>query len=287
MPDGAILNRYWDDQDTPRDESYREDVEVARASGRPAQQVFRDLRAAAESGWDFSSRWFADGRNRTSIDTTDIVPVDLNSLLFGLESAIRAGCEHKGEMACATEFAHRAAARRSAIDRYMWDEKRGAYLDYHWTDNSGIQRVSAATLYPLFFGVASPAQATAVAKVAARELLQPGGIVTTAQRTGQQWDAPNGWAPLQWIAIDGLRHYGQAVLAETIACRWLVNVQDVYRSSGKLVEKYDVMTIGRSGGGGEYPTQDGFGWTNGVTRKLMALYPMDAAYTTADQCPKD
>ena len=287
MPDGAILNRYWDDQDTPRDESYREDVDVARTSGRPAQQVFRDLRAAAESGWDFSSRWFADGQNRTSIDTTGIVPVDLNSLLFGLENAIRSGCEHQGETACAKNFAQRAATRRQAIDRYLWDETRGAYLDYHWTDRSRINRLSAATLYPLFFGVASPSQATAVAKVAARELLQPGGIVTTAQRTGQQWDAPNGWAPLQWIAIDGLRHYGQDTLAETIACRWLVNVQDVYRGSGKLVEKYDVMTIGRSGGGGEYPTQDGFGWTNGVARKLMALYPTDAAYTNAAQCPKD
>ncbi len=74
MPDGSILNRYWDDKDIPRDESYREDVEVARQSGRPAQSVYRDLRAAAESGWDFSSRWFADGNNRTTIDTTEIVP---------------------------------------------------------------------------------------------------------------------------------------------------------------------------------------------------------------------
>ncbi|MGH8276154.1 MAG: trehalase family glycosidase, partial [Steroidobacteraceae bacterium] len=57
MPDGSILNRYWDDRDTARDESYREDTELARASGRPPAQVFRDIRAAAESGWDFSSRW--------------------------------------------------------------------------------------------------------------------------------------------------------------------------------------------------------------------------------------
>jgi alpha,alpha-trehalase len=249
--------------------------------------VYRDLRAAAESGWDFSSRWFADGQNRTSIETTEIVPVDLNSLLFGLENAIHSGCEHKGDTACAKDFAQRAATRRQAIDRYLWDDTRGAYFDYHWTDKTPIKRLSAATLYPLFFGAAAPSQATAVAKVAATELLQPGGIVTTPLRTGQQWDAPNGWAPLQWIAIDGLRHYDQAALAEAIACRWLVNVQDVYRGTGKLVEKYDVMTIGRSSGGGEYPTQDGFGWTNGVTRKLMALYPTDATYTNADQCPKD
>jgi alpha,alpha-trehalase len=284
MPDGSILNRYWDDKDTPRDESYREDLEVARNSGRPAQAVFRDLRAAAESGWDFSSRWFADAQNRITIDTTEIVPVDLNSLLYGLESAIHSGCERRGDVACANDFAHRADARRVAINRYLWDGTRGAYFDYRWTQKAPIARISAATLYPLFFGVASEPQAAGVAAAVTRELLQPGGIVTTALHTGQQWDAPNGWAPLQWIAIDGLRRNGQPALAEAIACRWLVNVQDVYRQSGKLVEKYDVVTTGRSGGGGEYPTQDGFGWTNGVVRKLMALYPTDAEYTSAAQC---
>jgi alpha,alpha-trehalase len=284
LSDGAVLNRYWDDKDTPRDESYREDVEVARGSGRPAPEVFRNLRAAAESGWDFGSRWFADGRNRTTIDTTEIVPVDLNSLLYGLESAIRSGCERKGDLACAKDFARRAADRRTAIDRYLWDATRGVYFDYQWTKKAPVARLSAATLYPLFFGAASESQAAGVAKATTHELLQPGGLVTTPLRTGQQWDAPNGWAPLEWIAIDGLRRNGQTGLAEVIACRWLVNVQDVYRQSGKLVEKYDVMTTGRSGGGGEYPTQDGFGWTNGVVRKLMALYPTDAGYVSLSQC---
>jgi alpha,alpha-trehalase len=287
MPDGSILNRYWDDRDTPRDESYREDMELARGSSRPAKQVFRDIRAAAESGWDFSSRWFADGKTRATIDTTDIVPIDLNSLLFGLENAIRSGCARRGDTACVNEFARRAAARRAAIDRYLWDASRGAYLDYRWTNEAPITRLSSATVYPLFFGLASESQAEAVAKVVSRDLLQSGGIVTTAFPSGQQWDAPNGWAPIQWIGIAGLRNYGRNTLAEVIACRWMVNVHDVYRQSGKLVEKYDVITTGRSGGGGEYPSQDGFGWTNGVMRKLMALYPTDATYSATSQCPRD
>jgi alpha,alpha-trehalase len=116
-------------------------------------------------------------------------------------------------------------------------------------------------------------------------LLKSGGIVTTPLDTGQQWDAPNGWAPIQWIAVAGLRRYGQGALAETIACRWMITVDELYRQSGKLVEKYDVTSAGRSGGGGEYPTQDGFGWTNGVMRKLIALYPADAGDTTTAQCP--
>jgi alpha,alpha-trehalase len=285
MPDGSILNRYWDDRDTPRDESYRDDVALARASGRPAREVFRNIRAAAESGWDFSSRWFADGQTRATMDTIEIVPIDLNSLLFGLERAIRSGCEYRGDVACVKQFEQRAVARRAAMDRYLWSGRAGAYYDYRWTRSTPITRISSATLYPLFFGVASEAQAASVATVTSRELLQPGGLVTTPLHTGQQWDAPNGWAPIQWIAIAGLRRYDRTTLAETIACRWMVNVLDVYRQSGKLVEKYNVTTTGRSGGGGEYPLQDGFGWTNGVMRKLTALYPADAKYSTPAECP--
>lgn len=285
LADGSILNRYWDEYDTPRDESYREDMALAHASHRPASQVFRDIRAAAESGWDFSSRWFADGRTLATIDTTEIAPVDLNSLLFGLENAISIGCRRQADEACANEFADRAARRHSAIDRYLWDSSSGAYLDYRWTNHQRIRRASAATLYPLFVALASEAQAAAVARVTARQLLMPGGIVATPLDTGQQWDAPNGWAPLQWIAIDGLRRYNNVSLAEVIACRWMINVEDHFRQSGKLVEKYDVVNTGLSGRGGEYPLQDGFGWTNGVMRKLMALYPVDASYTAPSQCP--
>jgi alpha,alpha-trehalase len=285
LPDGSVLNRFWDDRDTPRDESYREDTELARTSRRPAPQLFRDIRAAAESGWDFGSRWFADGHTRATMDTTEIVPVDLNSLLFGLENAIRAGCERRGDKACAHEFERRAAARRNSMDRYLWDAAKGAYLDYRWTKRTRMPLVSAATLYPLFVSLASKSQAAAVAKITAGELLKAGGVATTNLDTGQQWDSPNGWAPLQWIAVSGLRDYGQTPLAEAIACRWIANVNEVYRQSGKLVEKYDVVTTGRSGGGGEYPLQDGFGWTNGVMRKLIALYPADAELTTPTPCP--
>jgi alpha,alpha-trehalase len=285
LPGGAILNRYWDDRDTPRDESYAQDVELARTSGRREQLVFRDIRAAAESGWDFSTRWFADPTDRASIDTTELVPSDLNSLLFGLENAIRLGCERKSDTSCARRFAARAALRRVAIDRYLWDSSAGAYLDYRWTHRERIARVSAATLYPLFVGLASDDQAAAVARTVARELLEAGGIAATPLVSGQQWDSPNGWAPLQWIAISGLRKYAQTSLAETIACRWMLNVGAVYTQSGRLVEKYDVIDTQRKGGGGEYPTQDGFGWTNGVMRKLESLYPADAAHTRIEQCP--
>ena len=284
LQDRAILNRYWDDSPTPRDESFREDVAQAQGAPDPAL-VYRNIRAAAESGWDFSSRWFEDGRSLSSIETTEIVPVDLNALLFGLESAIQAACERAGDHDCAGDFARRAAARQAAIDRFLWDPQRGVYLDYRWTRKQRIGDVSAATFYPLFVGAASDKQAASVAGAAGKALLKPGGVVATTVNTGQQWDAPNGWAPLQWLGVSGLSRYGQKPLAEAIACRWMVNVSRVYQQTGKLMEKYDVIATDRPGGGGEYPTQDGFGWTNGVTRKLIALYPADAEFSSAEQCP--
>jgi len=272
MPDGSLLNRYWDASDTPRDESYRNDVLIARASGRPRAQVYRDIRAAAESGWDFSSRWLADGRHLTTIHTTDLVPVDLNSLLYGLERAISDGCAARHESECEHRFGERARRRREAMNRYLWDPVARYYMDYDWRHGRRTGELTAATLYPLFTGVAYIRQADAVGGITQVRLLQQGGIVTTNITSGQQWDAPNGWPPLQWIAVMGFRRYDQPALAHEIARRWLATVQRVFANKGKLVEKYDVEH-NLPGGGGEYPLQDGFGWTNGVTRALLGLYP--------------
>ena len=272
MPDGSVLNRYWDASDTPREESYRNDVLVARASRMPRDQVYRNIRAAAESGWDFSSRWLRDGKHLTTIDTTDIVPIDLNSLLYGLEQAISRGCQARHDSACERTFAARARRRREAMNHYLWDAKAGYFMDYDWRQQKRTGELSAATLYPLFTGVAYIRQADAVGGVTQVRLLKEGGIVTTNIASGQQWDAPNGWPPLQWIAVIGFRRYDQPVLAREIARRWLDTVQRVFANTGKLVEKYDVEH-NLPGGGGEYPLQDGFGWTNGVTRALLGLYP--------------
>ncbi len=268
MAHGGVLNRYYDDRATPRDESYREDLETAAGSGRPPAEVFRDLRAGAESGWDFSSRWMADGKTLSTIQTTSIVPVDLNSLMYGLEKAISTGCAKLADAACVKEFDDRAFARAEAINFYFWEPSKGAFLDYQWTTGQRLDHLSAATFYPLFVGATEDRNAHVVAQKAWDELLAPGGLRTTTVRTGQQWDTPNGWAPLQWVAVSGLRRYGEDALANEIAKRWLATVTREYKASGKMLEKYDVEEA-KAGGGGEYPTQDGFGWTNGVTRALM------------------
>jgi alpha,alpha-trehalase len=272
LPDGTLLNRYWDDLDIPRDEAYLEDTATAKAGSRPHAEVYRDLRAAAESGWDFSSRWLVGGAGLDATRTTDFLAVDLNSLLYQLERTIARGCRAARRADCDRDMSARAGARKTAMLRLMWDEKRGAFVDYNWRLAAASERVTAATAYPLFVEIASKTQARRVARTLERELVKPHGLATTTEDTGQQWDAPNGWAPLQWIAIAGLRKHGEDDLAAKIATGWVAENARVYCKTGKLVEKYNVRDAGE-GAGGEYPVQDGFGWTNAVLIKLLAIYP--------------
>jgi alpha,alpha-trehalase len=281
LPDGQVLNRYWDDRDTPREESWREDVATAALSDRPAAEVYRDLRAAAESGWDFSSRWLSEeshqGEDRTqalaSICTTRIIPVDLNALLHKLETKIAQLGRETGDLALAGRFDAWAGRRRQAMDRYLWSAAAGAFLDWDWTRQAARGSLNAATVVPLFTGTASAQQADAVAATVQAHLLCPGGLSTTQLDTGEQWDRPNGWAPLQWMAATGLAAYGHRELAATVRERWLKTVREVYARDGKLVEKYALRPTHRAsadgGGGGEYPLQDGFGWTNGVVWRWL------------------
>ncbi len=270
MPDGNLLNRYFDDLDTPRPESYAEDVETAAKqpeSQRPV--VYRHLRAAAESGWDFSSRWFNDAKSLGTIQTTAIIPVDLNSLLYHLEKTISELHLAAGNQDQADDYEHRAAARLEAINKWLWNTKEQAYGDYHLEKKAFTPVLSLAMVYPLYFGIATPEKAKAVAKQLQDKFLLPGGLVTTLNNTGQQWDYPNGWAPLQWLAIKGLSNYGHEALGSDIASRWLRINQKVFQETGRMMEKYNVADTTLQGGGGEYPLQDGFGWTNGVVLAII------------------
>jgi len=270
LKDGAILNRYWDRGTTPRPESYREDVETAEASGRPVEEVYRDLRAGAASGWDYSSRWFEDGMDISTIQTTSIIPVDLNALLYQLELTLSRAYELDGDDEKANIYDQRAGLRRDALIRYCWNEELGFFFDYNFRQDRQMNVVSVAGVYPMFFNMVDQDQAKAIATVITAQLLEVGGVVSTVNNTGQQWDAPNGWAPLQWITIKGLRNYGHTGLADTISQRWIKLNTRVYRNTGKMVEKYNVMDMSLSAGGGEYPLQDGFGWSNGVLLTLMS-----------------
>jgi len=288
LQDGTLLNRYWDDRDAPRTESWLDDVNTAnKAPERNKQQVYRDLRAGAASGWDFSSRWFSDAHNLASIRTTQIAPVDLNSLMFHLEQVLAKASGLANHADQAKHYAADAEKRQAAINRYLWNEKQGWYADYNWEKKQVQPQLTAAALFPLYVQAAGDKQAARTAQAVEKQLLKPGGLVTTTVNNGQQWDAPNGWAPLQWVAVEGLEQYRQPKLAQQIGQRFLQNVQATYDKEHKLVEKYVVegKQLG-GGGGGEYPLQDGFGWTNGVTLKLLDKYcPKEKTCNSAHDIP--
>ncbi|GAB4043789.1 alpha,alpha-trehalase TreF [Spirosoma litoris] len=268
LAEDVYLNRYFDDKQTPRPESYREDVLLARRAKDP-KVLYQHLRAGAESGWDFSSRWFRDGKSRQTIHTTDFIPVDLNSLLVHLELTLAEAYRLKGDDTQSKKYLQLAQQRREAIQRYCWNAKSLFYFDYDFVARKPSTVYSLAAVYPLFVKIATPAQSMAVARKLEQSFLKPGGLTTTLVRTGEQWDAPNGWAPLQWLAIRGLRNYRQLPLATKIKMNWVAENLRVYKASGKMVEKYDVINT-TAARGGEYPNQDGFGWTNGVLLKLLS-----------------
>lgn len=263
----GIMNRYYDKGATPRQESYREDYRQVEKLGG-GKKMYRDLRSGAESGWDYSSRWFADGNTIETIETTDILPVDLNALLFGLEEIL---ISISGEdQAFVSSLKTSMAIRKQFLNDYCFNNTDGFYEDYNWVTQKQTGIKSLATVYPLFFKMASQEQADKVALFIEKNLLKPGGVVTTTNHTGQQWDAPNGWAPLQWMTIKGLENYGHHNLAKTIAERWVALNEKVYANTGKFVEKYNVEDMTLDAGGGEYPVQDGFGWSNGVYLALKS-----------------
>jgi alpha,alpha-trehalase len=276
MPHGTDLNRYYDQLDTPRPESYRQDVETSEASTEDPKTIYRNLRSAAESGWDFSSRWFADGQNITTINTTELIPVDLNGLLYHLETTLAKafrvrGDASKNDLALAKKFEEAAERRKNAINQFCWSPSANWYFDCD-TKGELSKEMTLAGVAPLFFRIVPEDRVEGIVSVLKEKFLQPGGVVTTLKETKQQWDAPNGWAPLQWLTVQGLRNYGQEALSRDIAERWIrLNVK-VFKDTGKLMEKYDVQDIEKLAGGGEYPGQDGFGWTNGVLLKLISLY---------------
>src|SRR5690606_6281685 len=206
------------------------------------------LRSGAESGWDYSSRWLDQSMRLESIRVTSRVPVDLNSLLHHLESTIATACRQAGDSACAREFGARADARAAAVERHLWHEAGGYYGDLDLHQGEVRAQLTAATLFPLHAGIAAPARAQRTAAAVRAQLLRPGGLATTTVDSGQQWDAPKVWAPRQWIAVDGLRRYGEHRLAREIAAGFLGNVQTLFARDHRLVEKYDADGALQGGG---------------------------------------
>lgn len=276
MKNGAVLNRYWDQLSIPRQEAWAEDKKLVTAKRLYPESealLYRNLRSAAESGWDFSSRWMKDS-TLASTETTNIIPVDLNCLLLHLERSLALAHNLSGNNFRSRQYNQFAIVRRKAINTYCWSAAAGWYTDYNLRTKKPSPHLTLAGMYPLFFKISDSIRSKKAASLVAKKFFKSGGLITSLKTTGQQWDAPNGWAPLQWIAIVGLENTGSYDLAQKIATRWYALNMKWFMATGKLMEKYDVIHTDREGGGGEYPAQDGFGWTNGVLLALMKKYKL-------------
>ena len=266
LTDGTLLNRYWDSETTPRQEAYREDFELGKESRFP-DDLYQHLRAGAESGWAFSSRWLKVPGELASINTTDILPVDLNCLLYLLETSLVGYFGLLGDADKQATYLDAAEMRKKAIQTIFWNEADGFYFDYSWRTREQTRSYSLAGVLPLFARIAEDDQAERVKDKLMADFLKPGGLATSLSESGGQWDSLNGFAPLQWFAVQGLRHYGFADEAQEIATRWLAMVRQSFDVAHALFDRYNVVT---SNQGEKAPTASA--WTAGVTLKLLKLY---------------
>ena len=189
--------------------------------------------------------------------------------MYKLESTLAKICATEGDRHAADYYRARSEKRERLLQTMFFDDETGMFVDLALPDLQSTGVLSLAAAYPLFFGIATPEQGARVAHRIHADFLQPGGWSVTLYDTGQQWDSPNGWAPMQWITYCGLERYGFYDEARIGATRWVENNIAAYRQHGRLLEKYNVKTSGLAGAGGEYRVQDGFGWTNAVLLRFM------------------
>ncbi|KAK2664312.1 hypothetical protein Ddye_002886 [Dipteronia dyeriana] len=284
-----ILSRYYAMWNKPRPESSTIDKAHASklTSDSEKEQLYRELASSAESGWDFSTRWMRNISDFTTLSTTSILPVDLNVFVLRMELDIAFLAKVVGDNATSERFLVASTARKQAFNSIFWNEEKGQWLDY-WINNGTTceeshtwqvwnqnHNVYASNYAPLWIDLFN-SDTSLVEKV--RQSLQSSGLVcaagiaTSTINSGEQWDFPNGWAPLQHMIVEGLVRSGSQEarsMAHDIAVRWIRTNYAAYKETGAMHEKYDVEKCGASGGGGEYKPQTGFGWSNGVVLAFL------------------
>ncbi|XP_055705279.1 trehalase isoform X2 [Phlebotomus papatasi] len=285
---GHTLCIYGDKSKGPRPESYREDVETSQDFPTEAakQEHYSELKAGAESGMDFSSRWFIndDGTNTgdlRNLKTRSIIPVELNAILFWNAKIIAEFYVMAKNLTKAMVFEQRAQQIAEGIHACLWHEDVGAWLDYDMINARRRNYFVPTNLAPLWMKCYNEAlEANITEKVLkyidAMEIDSfPGGVPNTLQRTGEQWDYPNVWAPMQYMLIAGLDNLNDQRakdLARSWATRWVHSNFIAFNETHSMFEKYDAEELGGHGSGGEYEVQLGFGWSNGVIVELLDKY---------------
>jgi alpha,alpha-trehalase len=241
------------------------------AQDRLTARFYKGDRSMRESGFDPSNRF-----GPFSVDIIHYNPVCLNSLLYLMEMQIAEIQDLLNHADEAAGWRQRARDRAARINSLMWDSQSGLYCDYDYGHSRVRRYPFLTTFYPLWTGIASADQAARVVKNLGR-FEKAGGLQTSEVRSGDQWDSPFGWAPLQWIAIEGLRRYGYNADAERISKRFLSLINREFVRHGDLEEKYDVIRrsddVVRGLRYGYHSNEAGFGWTNAVFTALLDELP--------------
>jgi alpha,alpha-trehalase len=239
-----------------------------RAKNELTPLFYTGDRSMRESGFDPSNRF-----GPFSVDIIHYNPVCLNSLLYLMEMQTAEILEILGRGGEAGSWRQRGIDRAERVNRLMWNEQDGLYYDYDFVRKRVRPYPFLTAFYPLWAGFASREQAARVAANLSR-FERPGGLQTSTTSSGNQWDAPFGWAPLEMIAVQGLRRYGYAEDADRIAVKFLSLVHEEYQRSGTMVEKYDVVRRATNVSAdirfGYSTNEIGFGWTNGVFTELLS-----------------
>ena len=251
------------------------DYDVSKFYDKEKDQLtalfYKGDRSMRESGFDPSNRF-----GPFSADIIEHNSVCLNSLLYLMETETAEIMQLLGRAGDASVWLSRARTRRTQINRLMWDSEDGLYYDYNVAEKRVRRYPFATTFYPLWAGIADRAQAARVVANLHR-FERPGGLLTSTNVTGSQWDAPFGWAPLQLIAVNGLRRYGYNKEADRLAVNFLSLVLKEFIAHNTIVEKYDVEARKSQLGAGlkfGYTSNEiGFGWTNAAFTELYAGLP--------------
>nr|CAD7452624.1 unnamed protein product [Timema tahoe] len=281
------MARYYSKSSGPRPESYREDYQTANNSKTEEERtnLYIEIKSAAESGWDFSSRWFiknaTDKGNLSNIQTHNIIPVDLNAFLYRNAIILAEFFWLLGNKEQTSYYAKEAARWKEAVMEVLWNEEVGVWLDYDIKNGVSRNYFYPSNVAPLWTKCYNEKDKVNIStKVLAYLKNQnidyyKGGIPTSVGNTGEQWDMPNAWPPLQIIAIQGLAELGLPEAEEAalkMATNWVRANYKGYQKTGEMFEKYDAVNPGAYGGGGEYTVQSGFGWTNGIILELLNTY---------------
>lgn len=247
---------------------YEESRFYDRERDRLTPLFYKGDRSMRESGFDPSNRFGA-----FAVDVISYAPVCLNSLLYVMERDLAAIHGRIGNARMQKTWEERAGRRRERVNALLWDEAAGLYFDYNTERRARREYPFGTTFFPLWAGIASEAQAAAVQRNL-HLFERRGGIVTSTVSTGNQWDAPFGWAPLQLMAVEGLRRYGFGDDADRLARRFISLVAAEFAENAVIVEKYDVVAFDSNVAPaikfGYAENQVGFGWTNGVVLELLA-----------------